>query len=160
MPNRTIYIRDADRALWEKAEQLAGNSLSRLLADAVRTYVKLEEQREATRADRAERIVVDTHDAQGRLMRKAFVGRWLVRNARKDMAETAWSEYCRYSVALTRGGRFAVLVTTTPLDPKADEMSDLKVYDSWAEMNEHTPQGVVATVAAELGEEYVIELDI
>ena len=160
MPNKTIYVRDGDRALWERAEQLAGSSLSRLLADALRAYIKLEEQREATRADRTERIVVDTHDVQERLMRKAFVGRWLVRDARKDMAEPEWSEYCRYSVALTRGGRFAVQVTTTRLGPKADEMSDLKVYDTWAEMNEHTPHGVVAAVAAELGEEYVIELDI
>ena len=32
MPNRTIYVKEADAELWEKAEKLAGGSVSSLLS--------------------------------------------------------------------------------------------------------------------------------
>jgi hypothetical protein len=43
MPNKTIYIRDSDADFWKEAEALAtrrGGSLSGVLADLVRRYVR------------------------------------------------------------------------------------------------------------------------
>ncbi|MBV9124589.1 MAG: EXLDI protein, partial [Planctomycetes bacterium] len=46
MPNRTIYIADADVPLFEKAQKLAGDNLSAAIASALRTFVEGEEARQ------------------------------------------------------------------------------------------------------------------
>ena len=39
-PNKTIYVREADAEVWEKAEKLAGGSVSALITEALRRYVE------------------------------------------------------------------------------------------------------------------------
>jgi hypothetical protein len=46
VPNKTIYVREADTEVWEKAERLAGGSVSALIAEALRRYVEEVEQKE------------------------------------------------------------------------------------------------------------------
>lgn len=43
MPRKQIYIREADVELFEKAEQLEGENLSAVIADALRRYVEVKE---------------------------------------------------------------------------------------------------------------------
>jgi EXLDI family protein len=45
MPNRTIYVSDADVALFEKAQALAGGNLSAAIAQALRRFVETQEVR-------------------------------------------------------------------------------------------------------------------
>ena len=52
---RNVYVRAEDADIWERAEQLAGESLSQLIADQLRRYVA---QREIE-ASGFERIVVE-----------------------------------------------------------------------------------------------------
>jgi hypothetical protein len=40
MPNKTIYIKDEDMPLFERAAEIAGDSLSSVIADALRDYVR------------------------------------------------------------------------------------------------------------------------
>lgn len=47
MPNRTIYIADADMPLFEKAQKLAGDNLSAAIAHALRVFVEREEARQS-----------------------------------------------------------------------------------------------------------------
>src|ERR1700680_2042084 len=47
MPNRTIYIADADVPLFEKAQKLAGDNLSAAIAHALRSFVEREEARQS-----------------------------------------------------------------------------------------------------------------
>ena len=47
MPNRTIYIADADVPLYEKAQKLAGDNLSAAIAHALRVFVEREEARQS-----------------------------------------------------------------------------------------------------------------
>ena len=47
MPNRTIYIADADVQLYEKAQKLAGDNLSAAIAHALRAFVEREEARQS-----------------------------------------------------------------------------------------------------------------
>ncbi len=39
MPNKTIYVRDEDISLFEEAERLGGDSLSSVIAEALRRFV-------------------------------------------------------------------------------------------------------------------------
>ena len=47
MPNRTIYVADADMPIFEKAQKLAGDNLSAAIAHALRTFVEREEARQS-----------------------------------------------------------------------------------------------------------------
>ena len=43
MPNKTIYVKDTDLPLFEKAEALGGETLSATIATALRRFVEVEE---------------------------------------------------------------------------------------------------------------------
>lgn len=45
MPKVTLYVRDADAPVWEKARHLAGDSLSSIVSRALAAYVDEEETR-------------------------------------------------------------------------------------------------------------------
>jgi len=45
MPNKMIYVAEADLPIFERARELAGGSLSALIARALRLYVQTEEAR-------------------------------------------------------------------------------------------------------------------
>ena len=45
MPNKTIYVSDDDLPLYQRAQELAGGSLSAALARALRRFVEMEEGR-------------------------------------------------------------------------------------------------------------------
>src|SRR5215469_14987269 len=46
MPNKTIYVADADLPTFERAQELAGENLSATIACALRRFVKTEEARQ------------------------------------------------------------------------------------------------------------------
>src|SRR6187200_2318353 len=50
MPKVTLYVKDADAPIWERARQLAGDSLSSVVCRALSAYVA--EQEEMARAKR------------------------------------------------------------------------------------------------------------
>jgi len=73
--NKTIYLRDEDVAVWEKAKEIAGDKLSQVIVSALRQYVgENEAQKQGF-----ERIVLEFQDAEkGHLpQKKAFYGRWI-----------------------------------------------------------------------------------
>ena len=41
MPNKTIYVKDEDLAIFEEAEKLGGDSLSAVIAEAVKRFVSV-----------------------------------------------------------------------------------------------------------------------
>lgn len=46
MPNRTIYISDADLPIFEQAQQLAGDNLSATIVTALRRFIEMYQQRQ------------------------------------------------------------------------------------------------------------------
>jgi EXLDI family protein len=46
MPNKTIYVSDDDLPLYQRAQELAGGTLSAAIASALRRYVEIEEGRQ------------------------------------------------------------------------------------------------------------------
>jgi len=107
-PKRTIYVREADQELWDRAETLAGHerdSLSGAISEALRAWVQRKE------ADRQglERIEVVVSHGQFKRV-QAFVGRWLIDPAADVQSKVAGAGSAVYGVAETQRGRLAIYV--------------------------------------------------
>ncbi len=105
MPNRTIYIADADVPLFEQAQTLAGGNLSAAIAEALRQFV---EAREA-KVSGFEEITVEV----GKIAHshKRFQGRLLAKGRVFEQNET---RKVSYNVYLTPKNNLAVYIRNTP----------------------------------------------
>jgi hypothetical protein len=161
VPNKTIYVREADTELWERAEELAGGSVSGLIADALRRYVEEEEQKEQMDMETIEVELAGrrgfgweetSYDAQ-------FVGQWLL-NPDPDETRTGEPGYdagAYYGVALTQRGKIAVYVRHCN-DGFAPE---LHTYSSFEEAErDGEPADILAMASGAMGAGYVRKLDI
>lgn len=74
MPNKTIYVTDADVATFERAQELAGDNLSATIAQALRRFIKAEEAKK----EGFEEIRVKEGD-KGTYTHKRFIGKELAR---------------------------------------------------------------------------------
>ncbi len=76
MPNKTIYVRDEDVSLFEEAEKLGGDSLSGIIAEALRRFVATKKAEQQGMQEYT--LSVGILHAQGDDTRKVrFVGRLL-----------------------------------------------------------------------------------
>jgi EXLDI family protein len=103
MPNKTIYVADADLPLYEKAQALAGGNLSAAIASALKSYVALAGE------EGGEIVVTVTED--GAQTKKRFRGKLVVelRVRTPDGAQSV-----SYRVYQTEKGRYAVWSRTGP----------------------------------------------
>ncbi|WP_449240889.1 hypothetical protein [Desulfoscipio gibsoniae] len=154
MPNKTVYIREGDQELWDKAESIAGGSLSGLLTKLLKEYVPSREEKPLKGDDGMERIVLEIGMGPETRRKVAFTGKWL--------ASDGISRYGgRHTAYYTPKGN---IVVHSDYDTTGD---DYHVYDDIEAMSQETngdeplysPEFLVE-IAAELGEEYVEELDI
>lgn len=98
MPNKTIYVADADLMLYQRAQELAGGSLSAAITIALRRYIEFEEGRR----DGFEEITVRIGTGAGR-HKQRFSGVLLV-----EWGRTVGHRVDIYHVYRTRAGRFVV----------------------------------------------------
>jgi hypothetical protein len=148
---RNLYVREADREVWEKAERLAGD-LSPLVSSLLRRWV---EQREAAR----DRIVVEVEDRDGNVTRKAFRGRMLVSEFRCadpegagvvfSAAQGAQGGLAAWSAKKGQGERAGCFFTYDSFEKMAD--------DDWPES---WPEDFLSAVSSALGEDYAEEIDL
>jgi EXLDI family protein len=105
MPNRTIYVADADVPLYEKAQKIVGGNLSAAITEALRHFVEMQE----TRATGFEEITVEV----GRIarFRKRFQGRLLAKGRVFEQNDT---RRVSYNVYLTPKGNLVVYIRNTP----------------------------------------------
>jgi EXLDI family protein len=100
MPNKTIYVSDADLPVFQRAQELAGGNLSAAISQALRRLVEVEEGL----LEGFEEITVRVGVAPGKLQR--FQGAQLIDWNRTD--SNGGQEH--YRVFRTRTGKFAVHV--------------------------------------------------
>jgi EXLDI family protein len=100
VPNKTIYVSDADLAVFQRAQELSGGNLSAAISKALRRLVEVEEGR----LEGFEEITVRVGVAPGKLQR--FQGVQLVDWNRTDSNGAVE----HYRVFRTRTGKFAVHV--------------------------------------------------
>jgi hypothetical protein len=106
--NKTIYVRDEDVAVWDRARELAGDKLAPVIMAGLKRYVA---EQEAT-AKAFERIEVSFNDAEEFNVpkKKAFYGRWIFPPDKPERFtdDEATTRY-NYAVAVTAKGGAAIL---------------------------------------------------
>jgi hypothetical protein len=145
--NVNIYLPDE---LGERVKN-AELEISRICQEALtRRVEEWQSAKAATKGKgRIERIEVKVGDGETPWVVKAFSGRWLAQDVcGEDLDGPKWS------VALTKGGKFAVVTSM-------DRMVRLDVYNSLADaVADGNPECVVEEAVRALGITAVIELDI
>jgi EXLDI family protein len=106
MPNKTIYVADADLSVFERAQDLAGENLSSTIARALRRFIEAEEARQMGFAE----ITVKTGD-KGTYTNKQFIGREL---ARRRHREPDTRRIVTQTVFQTAKGRLVLYVKSSP----------------------------------------------
>jgi EXLDI family protein len=103
VPNKTIYVSDGDLALYQRAQELAGDNLSAAIASALRRYVDVEEGRR----EGFDEVVVRVGPGRGRKVR--FVGVLL-----GEWVTTSHSRVETFRVYRGRTGKYVVHIVRSP----------------------------------------------
>ena len=163
MPNKTIYVADADLPVFEKAQQLAGDNLSATIAQALKRFVAMQEARESGFQEVTVKVGRVTQAA------KRFTGRLLAKGETADRSDL---RHERYTVYETTKGKIAVYVKSSPnwnysggeeiWEHWGDERSEnrLDVYDSVEELKGKIPGELYSVVERALSDDPVEYLDI
>ena len=175
MPNKTIYVSDADLPVFQRAQELAGGNLSAAISSALRRFIEVEEGR----LDGFEEVTVRVGVGPGKLQR--FQGIQLADWNRVSSGGSGGQE--RYRVYRTRTGKFAVhaafpkgFVHTAGKDGQltgwrkhfaADQqwgetpaVSTLEVFATFEELRKAVPAELAAVVEIYATEPEVEDLDI
>ena len=163
MPNKTIYVADADLPLFERAQELAGGNLSSAIAQALRQYCTGDTSQN-TATPEGEEIVVKV-GRNGAFIQKRFHGHQI---AKQFVPTQNGSRQIYYHVYLTTKGNFALHIKDAPNwthwatrkwnrqnDVNGDwscgdwsqHESRLEVYDSLAALKDHVPPELYDVVA-------------
>jgi hypothetical protein len=127
--NKTVYLRDEEAQIWEKARELSGDKLSPVIVAALKEFIKKTESEKK----RFERIVVEYKDADdsGLNKKKAFYGRWIVS---PEDPYKAVGDDTRYSasIAETAKGNIVIYERSDGIDHHGDEWMQEKfvIFDS------------------------------
>ncbi len=162
---RTVYVREEDQPIWDKAKEVIGDSLSGYLTAHLRTLVTSHE----AAAQGAERILLTFREG-GIPRTKAFYGRWLI-SPDRPFEKFRWDPFSReddlseppalYAVALTIKNRVAVFHFGDRKSDGTFTWGSLWSYDSFEDANSDSdiPSGLIAS-AMEVKGIPVEELDI
>jgi hypothetical protein len=160
MPNKTLYVKDEDVAIWDKARDLAGESLSQLIIGQLKTIVM---EREAE-AQGYGRIVLSFRESGDMPMAKAFTGRWLISPEKPfDNGEVYWDDrfyqHDFFAVALTPKNNLVFFnFLQFPISGKY-EWGQIEIISYSNLQNARVPKKLLALTLEQLGVE-VEELDI
>jgi hypothetical protein len=162
MPNKTLYVRDEDTAVWDRAEEAAEKarqSVSQLVATALRHYLptvhtadgQLQDirVRTGTGSDHFDATMEDYGQVE------SFTGRWLVPPSDEAASgATRHTTGLHYAVALTRRGQIAVY----SYHPQGRGPAKLDAFPALEEAG--LPGDIVVKVAGDLGQPTVRWRDI
>lgn len=169
MPKKNIYIKDADLALFDRAEQLGGDSISQVIADALRRYVAIKEAEGAGMEDVSLPVGVLRSQGDDDTRTVRFVGR-LLADARRYHGQTSdgRDRGADYRIYQTAGGKILIWWKSwTRWDGENDALDytvrdNLPSYDTevsgkvHGERSAHTlPASLLQDAAEALGQEMV-----
>ncbi len=172
VPNKTIYVADADLPLFQRAQELTGDNLSATIVRALRRLVEIEEGR----AEGFEEITVRV--GTGARRRQRFVGVLLVEWSRStsEREET-------YRVFRSRSGKYVLhlkrsseSVWTAGTDGQTTgwrkhfasdqqwgtlpKTASLEVFDDLDSLRKHVPHELYTLVEAAAEQPVIEDLDI
>jgi EXLDI family protein len=149
MPNKTIYIADADMPIFERAQQLAGGNLSATIVQALRRFIETAEAKENDFEEIAVRV------GSVAPVRKRFIGRLLTEGHTRELRGAT---RVAYKVYLTRLGKFALSVedfadlsgsqwwTYKLNNPRPEKIFRFEVFDTVEDLRSVVPQEVYTAV--------------
>lgn len=117
MPNKTIYVSEKDESLFEKAQKIAGATLSSVIAHALREYVSRQEKKGAGMQEIS--VHVGSHASQ---REQRFIGREIEKWSGMSDDKIWWQEAKIYA---TQKGKWAVYLKTVS---KATLLTDPKEW--------------------------------
>lgn len=150
--NKTIYVRDEDLPIWERAKELAGDKLAPVIMDGLRKFVSAKELERSG----FERIEVQFRDSKANNLptAKAFVGRWIF-SREQPLCFGEHLDFCQYyAIAQTAKNRFAVL--SWVVDGLADPRYEFQVFE---DIDGLRAAGLHPDVAPELLEKIGVEIE-
>jgi len=103
--NKTIYLRDEEGPVWERARELAGDKLSPVIVSALKQFIAAKE----AEPKGFKRIEVGFDDSDDHYLpkKKAFYGRWIFSPTAPCYSENDGPNTYNYAVATTARGNAA-----------------------------------------------------
>lgn len=120
--NKTLYIRDEDTQVWDRARELAGDKLSPVIVAGLKSFIANKEAEEAESKGFG-RIEVSYNDASehGIPKRKAFSGKWIYTpDEPLELASEDGITIFSYAIAQTAKRNFAFLSWETDWEGKGN----------------------------------------
>ena len=158
--NKTIYIRDEDVPIWERARELAGDKLSPAIVAGLKTFI-LEKEAEAAAAKGFERIQIKFNDAtdHGIPKIKVFHGKWLFPPSKPvEVSDDEGENFYYDAIALTAKG--AAVLYSWSADRGGQSFRTFTVYPSLEAAAADTRSNYAVLKAIEERGVPVEELDI
>lgn len=155
MPNKTIYVRDEDLPIFDRAVEIAGDSLSSVIAEALRRYVEMEEMK----SEGFEEVTV--REGVGDNMRKKkFIGKEISYHDPDPFGKGF--DGTEYTLYITQKGSYVVEIFHWDRRDGFPSSSELVIGDSLDKLkeNENIPAVLIEEAAEELGDEPAEFLDI
>lgn len=153
--NKTLYVKDDDAPIWDKARELTGDKLSQFIMDKLRAFVTENEGKQLG----FRRIQVQ-YIENGIPRAKAFMGRWLIPPEQPwetPDEETGAPEY--YAVAATAKDNVVVFKFGDPPENGQFGWGFFSVHESFEQAHKGRPWGLIADAMRRMGVD-VQELDI
>jgi EXLDI family protein len=172
VPNKTIYVADADLPLFQRAQELTGDNLSATIVRALRRLVEIEEGR----TEGFEEITVRVGTGTGR--RQRFVGVMLVewRRSTGEREETYRVYRSRSEKYVLHLKRSSESIWTAGADGQATgwrkhvasdqqwgtlpRTASLQVFEDLDSLREHVPHELYTLIEAAAGQPVIEDLDI
>jgi hypothetical protein len=153
--NKTIYLRDEEGPIWERARELAGDKLSPVIVVALKRFIADKE----SIPKGFERIEVPFHDFDDHDIPKvkAFYGRWIFPPLKPIEQFDDFATYF-YAVAIT--GKGAAVIFSWIESDEHRRRYQFQVYPSLGEAAAHQEVNYAARRAIEAIGVPVEELDI
>jgi len=156
MPNKTIYIADEDMAVFQKAQEIAGKSISKVIAEALREYV-VRKNLEGT--EFKEHEAWKGHRDRGLQIEKVrFIGKYitgLIHHEPEDEYETVTSLY------ETRKGKFLVDERWVTFDEREEVAFRYEVAEDFNKLySMDLPEKLLEDAEEKLGRGHIRFLDI
>jgi hypothetical protein len=158
--NKTIYIRDEDTPVWDRARELAGDKLSPVIVDSLKRFIA-QKEREELAWKGFERIELGFLDADdhGMPKRKAFMGQWII-PPDKAVDSTSDDPERSHLFAVARTAKGAFVIYSWYEDMDGESPREFTVFQSLAEAAATSSHNYAAVKAIEILGVPIEELDI
>jgi hypothetical protein len=162
MAVKSVYVKDEDVHIWDKAKDLAGESLSQLLTSYIKQLVITKESANLGK----ERIVLHYKEDIGIPVAKSFYGKWII-DPSNALQETESYGIDNYAVASTQKNNIVVFNFLSNGEKQPNEegkfgLGVLYVFNNVDELKNASPLPiwVIGTIIEKMDLVEIEELDI